>query len=302
MEKGEEKYKFRKSKRIPKNGYSTQGYRPELDCTDFCNDEQWQIYNSLIGIARWMCELGRIDILTEVSELSAYLAVPRIGHLEQAFHIFNYLEHHNRSGIVLDPEKFRLDLTGENPSDSTIERAKTMRDLYPDAEEDIPPNAPTPLGRSVQINLFVDADHAGDMVTRRSRTGIIIFVNMAPVTWISQKQATVESSTFGSEFVAMRIAIEHIKSLRYKLRMFGIPIDGPANVFGDNDAVIKNCSMPESTLKKKHHSISYHTVREAVAMGIAYIFKVDTGYNLADVFTKVLPSEQKRRLLGWITY
>jgi hypothetical protein len=84
--------------------------------------------------------------------------------------------------------------------------------------------------------------------------------------------------------------------------MFGIPIEGPAYVFGDNDSVIKNSSQPESTLKKKHHSISYHTVREAVAMGIALIFKVDTGYNLADLLTKVLPPEQKRKLLSWITY
>lgn len=302
LEKGEQKYKFKRSKKVPQNVYTTQAYRPDLDCTEYCDDDQWQLYNSLIGIARWICELGRIDILTETSELSSYLAAPRQGHLEQALHIFHYLEHHQRSGIVLDPAYYQLDLSGEDPADSTERRAEVMKELYPDAEEDIPPDAPKPLGKSVQVNLFVDANHAGDTITRRSRTGIIIFLNMAPIIWVSQRQATVESSTFGSEFVAMRNAIEHVKSLRYKLRMFGIPIEGPAYVFGDNDSVIKNSSQPESTLKKKHHSISYHTVREAVAMGIALIFKVDTGYNLADVLTKVLPPDQKRKLLSWITY
>ena len=57
----------------------------------------------------------------------------------------------------------------------------------------------------------------------------------------------------------MKVAVEMIESLRYKLRMFGIPIEGPTNVFCDNEAVYKNTSLPESTLKnKKHHAISYH--------------------------------------------
>jgi len=86
----------------------------------------------------------------------------------------------------------------------------------------------------VQINAFVDADHAGHRVTRRSRTRILIYLNCAPIIWSSKAQSTVETSTFRSEFAAMCICVEMIEALRYKLRMFGIPIDGPANVFGDN--------------------------------------------------------------------
>ena len=91
---------------------------------------------------------------------------------------------------------------------------------------------PAPRGKPVQINCFVDEDHAGDMVSRRSHTGILIYVNRAPVIWFSKRQNTVETSTFGSEFIAMKIATEMIEGLRYKLRMFGVPLDGPANVFG----------------------------------------------------------------------
>lgn len=118
------------------------------------------------------------------------------------------------------------------------------------------------LYRPVQISVFVDADHAGDKITRRSRTGILMYLNRAPILWYSKRQNTVETSTFGSEFVAMRLSFEMIKSMKYKMRMFGIPIEGPARVYGDNNAVILNSSSPESTLKKKHHSINYHYVRE----------------------------------------
>ena len=86
--------------------------------------------------------------------------------------------------------------------------------------------------------------------------------------WYSKQQKTVETSTFGSEFVAMRISVELVEALcYYKLRMFGTPIEGPTNVFCDNEAVTKNTIFPESTLKKKHNSIAYHCSREAVAAG-----------------------------------
>ena len=109
-----------------------------------------------------------------------------------------------------------------------------MKELYTDAVEDLPSNAPEPRGKSVQINCFVDADHASDKITRRAQMGILIYLNQTPIIWFSKKQNTVESSTFGSEFVALRIATEKIIALRYKLRMFGVPLDGPAQVFSDS--------------------------------------------------------------------
>jgi hypothetical protein len=86
---------------------------------------------------------------------------------------------------------------------------------------------PTPLGKPVCISCFVDANHAGNVITRRSHTGILIYVQNAPIIWFSKRQNTVESSSFGSEFVALRIAKEMLVALRYKIRMFGVPIDGP---------------------------------------------------------------------------
>ena len=103
--------------------------------------------------------------------------------------------------------------------------------------------------------MMVDSDHAGDTTDRRSRTGDMLYVNMALIDWLSKKQATVEKAVFGSEFFAMAHGVETLRGLRYKLRMMGVPIDGPTYVYGDNMSVIFNTSQPESTLKKKSNSV-----------------------------------------------
>jgi len=67
------------------------------------------------------------------------------------------------------------------------------------------------------MTAFADANHAGNQVTRRSHSGILIYCNSAPIMWYSKVQATLETSTFGSEFVVLRIATELIEALCYKL-------------------------------------------------------------------------------------
>jgi hypothetical protein len=112
----------------------------------------------------------------------------------------------------------------------------------------------------------------------------------------------VETSTFGSEFIAARIAVELIEALRYKLRMFGIPIQGPTNVYCDNNGVVVNASRPESTLKKKHNSIAYHRVREAAAAGTIRIAKEDSKTNIADMLTKPLSGPRLKDLCSRVLY
>ena len=98
----------------------------------------------------------------------------------------------------------------------------------------------------------------------------------------------VESSTFGSEFVAMRIAKDLVVALMYKCRIFGIPIDGPTYVMCDNQGVVNNTSMPQSTPGKNHIAINYYAVREAAAAGIILVGKEDTENNVADHLMKFL--------------
>ena len=96
----------------------------------------------------------------------------------------------------------------------------------------------------------------------------------------------------------MRVARDQISALRIKLKCFGIPIDGPTNLFCDNNAVVKNVSLPESTLSKKHNAVNFHIIRESVAAKMIRVGKEDTLTNIADVFTKLVPFSRKRELLA----
>ena len=126
-----------KSKRKAESPFSSQDYRPEMDTSELCSEDQIEFFQSLIGIARWLCELGRLDILTETSLLSTCLANPRTGHLHQALHMFKYLKDHKESKIVFD-HRYAIISDDHLPTDQRAEyKAKFMKELYPDAVEDL---------------------------------------------------------------------------------------------------------------------------------------------------------------------
>ena len=267
----------------------TTDYRPELDASPELNSTDAAYYQSVIGILRWAVELGRIDITCEVSMLSSHLALPREGHLQQVYHIFAYLKCHHNSRIVFDPTYPDIDYENFPRKDWTS--------AYGNMTEAIPDNAPEPRGEGFIMTAYVDADHAGDKLTRRSRTGYLVFLNNSPIYWHSKKQTSVETSSFGSEFVAMKQCTEYIRGLRYKLRMMGIPVQDPTYIFGDNKSVLYNSTLPESTLKKKSNSIAYHFVREGTARDEWRIAYVNTHFNPSDIMTKAVPGGEKRQSL-----
>jgi len=214
--------------------------------------------------------------------------------LEAVYCIYGFLTSHERSTMVFDDAYINW-----NDSDFTVYYST---DFYGRVQEDIPLNAPTPLGKAVQLNVFVNANHARNKITRRSQTGIIIYLNKAPILWYSKSQKTVETSTFGSEFVALKVATNMVKGLRYKLWMMGIPIEGPANVLVDNKNIMKNSTIPSSTLQGKHNAICYHYVREAVTSNIMKIAHIPSEQNLADMFTKMLGATKLHVLCQQILY
>jgi hypothetical protein len=269
-------------------------YRPELDVSDLLDDRRANYYQGLIGVLRWICELGRVDILTPVALLSRFLAAPREGHLDAAFHVFAYLKKYNHRKLVFDDTKPQYD-------ESRFVRPDWSKN-YPGAAEAIPPNMPEPRGRPVEMTCYVDADHAGCHATRRSQTGIIIYVQSAPILWYSKRQNTIETSTFGSEFIAMKTAIEQVEGLRYKLRMMGVPLPDPCNVFCDNHSVFDNSTKPESVCNKKHNSIAYHRTREAQAAETVRLAWESGDTNVADLFTKLLPGPRLQTLSSMVLY
>ena len=141
-------------------------------------------------------------------------------------------------------EILAYDSKAPNIDESDFVQGANWKDFYSNVEEELPPRIPEPRGNPVNTSAFVDADHAGNFVTGCLHTGIIIFVQNARIIWFLKRHNTVEASTFGSEFFALRICKELVFALQYKLRMFRIPIEGPANVFCDNRGVVFNSRRP----------------------------------------------------------
>ena len=265
-------------------------YRPELDVMEELDETGVTKIQGFIGTFRWMIELGRMDILTEVSQLSSFQAMPRVGHLEACYVIFAYLRKHPTKSLVFHPSRIHIRLDRFQSND--------WRDFYGNDKEELPADMPEPLGEAIEMTAFVDSDHAGNLITRRSQTGYILFCNQAPIIWYSKRQNTVEASTLGAEFIAARTCLEAVEALRFKLRMFGVPVAGPTDVMCDNNSVVINAQQPESVLSKKHLSICFHRVREAVVRCVIRVGKIESTWNLADLFTKSLPTATRAYLLG----
>ncbi len=269
-------------------------YEPEMDTTPILNPELASWYASLIGMLQWMVEIGQVDIITEVSKMASQMASTREGHLDALLHMFGFLRICHNSWMVYDPSYPTIDMDVFKPND--------WKSFYGNVEESIPSNAPESRGKDVDLRLYVDSDHAGEKCTRRSRTGFFVFMNTALVQGFSKQQATIKTSVFGAEFVAMKIGMESLRGLRYKLRMMGIGISGPSNIYGDNMSVIRNTQRPVSMLKKKSNSICYHAVRESVAMGESLTAHIGTNKNIGDLATKVLYGQKGQYMASQLLY
>jgi hypothetical protein len=270
----------------------SEAYRPEMDDTPFLDQIGVSKFRAIIGSANWIITLGRFDIAYATNALSRFSMQPREGHMKAAQRMFGYLKRFAKGRIVVDP----------NYRDNSKYQAKVghydnWKEFYADAEEDIPFPLIEPLGLPARITIYKDADHAHDLLTRRSVSGILLMVNNTPVKWISKRQKTVETSTYGSEMVAGRVATEMAIEYRNTLRFLGVPIDGPALMLGDNQSVVLSTSVPSSILKKKHNAIAYHRIREAIAAGIIEFVHIDTTENCADILTKPLAGLAFHRLV-----
>ena len=135
------------------------GYRPEEYVSQKLGADGLQAYRELIGALQWAVKIGHVDILLETSMMSTHLALPRLGHLEQVFHIFGYLKERPKRKLALDTNH------------PVIDEKKFVRhdwmDFYRDATEAIPGDIPPPRGRLMSTHMFVDADLAGNKITSR---------------------------------------------------------------------------------------------------------------------------------------
>jgi hypothetical protein len=268
-------------KPTPANSPLEQNAHPELDLSEELGEDGIKKYQSLIGALQWAISLCRIDIHMAVMTLSRFRTAPRIGHMTHVQRVCGYLRKYPDAAI-----RFRIGIptkTHETPPEWDWEYA-----VYGRVHEELPTDMPVPKGKPVRTTSFVDANLFHDLTTGRAAMGVIHMVNQCPIEWFCKRQNTVETATYGSEFVAAKTATEQIIDLRYTLRMFGVPLDGPAWMFGDNNSVVISSTIPHSTLMKRHNALAYHRVREAIAAKILHFLHMSGTQNPADILTKFL--------------
>jgi hypothetical protein len=176
------------------------------------------------------------------------------------------------------------------------------KEFYPDAVEQLPHGMPFPLGKPIQMNMICDALHATDLFTQLHNWISYLPICGVPLVWYIKRHNTVEPSTFGSEFVVLRIATEKVEALRINLRQLGVPLDVPCNTFVDNKSVVTQTTKPESTLAKKHNSIDCNKVRQSVAMGMQPICVEKGCENMADCLTKSLAAYKLEQCISKCLY
>lgn len=252
---------------------------PELDDSDLCDAEEVKQYQSIVGSLQWAVSLGRIDITTAVMTLSRFRSIPRKGHLVRAKRVVAYLRKMSDACIRIRTHE---------PDFSAIPLAKYdwATSVYGEVVELVPSDAPVPKGHPVTLSHYVDANLYHDWVTGRSVSGILHFINATPIDWFSKRQSTVETATYGSEFVAARTCVEQIIDLRNTLRYLGVPIRGRSWMFGDNESVVNSSAQPHAKLHKRHTALSFHRVREAIAADIIGFFHIPGECNPADILSK----------------
>ncbi len=274
-------------KEVPKEYQSPldRGDHPELDISPELDEDGKAMYLSMIGALQWAVSLGRYDIATAVMTMSRFRAAPRKGHLERLKRMYGYLRRFNKGSIRVRTETPNYANLPPYTHDWTYS-------VYGDVKEVIPDDLPTPLGKPVILTTYIDANLYHDFTTGRSVSGVLQLVNQTPIEWISKRQDTVETATYGSELVAARLATDKSIDLRLTLRYLRVPIIGPTIMFGDNMSVVISATVPHSTLAKRHNALSYHRVREAIAAGITRLYHIDGTTNLADILTKHLGYQQ----------
>ena len=237
---------------------------PKLDDSPLCGPDDTAKFQSLIGACQWMISLCRFDIAHAIMSLSRFRHCPRQGHIDRLKRVCGYIRKFPQGAIqfhmgIPDHES----IFGEQPN-----KYNWMETVYGCPTEEIPKDAPEPKGNLVCTSTYCDANLLHDLITGRSATGLLHFLNQTPIDHFSKCQNQVELATYGSKFMAARQAVEQIIDLHYTLHMLRVPIDRPSWLFRDNKSVVTSSTIPHSGLNKCWNALSYHKVREAVASNI----------------------------------
>lgn len=209
-------------------------------------------YQRLVGSLLYLSVCTRPDIAMPVSYLSSFMSKPTRQHWELAKRVLRYLAGTMEHGLVF----------GGAPSGG------------------------------LELVGYSDADWAGDVASRRSRTGYVFMLNGAAVSWRSQRQQTVALSTAEAEYMALTSAIQEAVYLRQMLGDLGAGPVGATVLNEDNQGCIALSKNNMTVGRSKHIDIKYHFSREKVESGEVVVQYCPTQEMLADGLTKPLASPQ----------
>ena len=263
----------------PPKGYKTpldKNDHPELDTSEILEGDMAAKYLTMVGQLQWLVTLGRFDSLLKYQPCQG-------SELPLSKDIWT-----DSKGFTPMPLGLRIMQSGLELNNLTIPfyliKILTGHTLY--MVMFLPDDMPDPLGEAVTTTTTMDANLNHCLATGKSLTGSFHFVNKTSVDWYSKKLATVETATYGSEFVAAKTATEQIMDIRQILRYLGAPIATKSFLFGDNRSVVTSATLRHSTLTKTHSILAFHRVREAIAAKLMAFYWIQSAYNLSDMLSK----------------
>ena len=150
---------------------------------------------------QWQVTLGRFDIHAQVATMSRFRAPPMQGHMDRLKRIYSY---------AIWTKDYAIRFRNDRPDYYFLleQDFGWKYSVYGNDQEILPDDMPEPLGEAVITTTATDANLNHCLGTGKSLTGCLHFVNKTPIDWYSKKQATVETATYGSEFVAAKTGTE----------------------------------------------------------------------------------------------
>ena len=198
----------------------------------------------LFGILQWIVTIGKPEIYQAVSSLNHFGVCPREGHLDLTVRCFGYVKTTINKQVDINSRPMQFNRIAPNFQKLIPDFTK----YYPDAIEEMDPFFPSVSDPLLQTTFLVDANHAHDLKTRRSITGLIGYVGSTQLLWFSKRQGSISLNTYSVEFSALHTVVDETQSLYYILRYLGcnIPADGsaPTRIFGENLSVILKSQKP----------------------------------------------------------
>ena len=270
--------KYPQKKSVPLD----DGNHPETNTSPLLSEKDHALYMSLVGSLQWCVTLNRIDITYSVIVMSRFCVEPREGHMACVHQIYGYLYKHPTARL-----RFRTGIPDcESQFNAPVHN--WMHSIYGEHEVEIFDGLPAPKGEPFRIMTFIDSGLHHCKITGKASTGILQYVNQTPVEWSAKKQSTVETTTYGAEFVAARHGVDATIDTAFVLRSFGVNVEEPCWMIGDNHSVVTSSTIPHSQFGKRWLALAYHRVRAAIAHGILRFCHVDSKNNPADILTKAL--------------